>query len=230
MRIGEVRQLEAPIRVGQPHGIAQRLHLACQLGAVQRAELLLLRIERRGIERAPLTIVALREVQQHRMRVQLRVGIARQVVPEAGHHQAAGRFRARAPPLGHAACGEPVLDVRQHPGHGRVVRGEEAAIRRHQRLHRYALGRTERQVRARPARTFAAVVRGGAVRQFTLQERLEGRGFDRPRQAQRFGPGAPPSARSLAVFGIVVVGRFVVAGGGRPRGHRRQRQHAASSA
>jgi putative transposase len=151
-------------------------------------------------------------IDHHAVGVQLRIAGAAQVVVEARHDQVAGALGARDAVLGDTAAGQG-FGVGQCPVHCQVVRLDDAPVAPDKRLQRHRLGRAERGIRAAtPAGR--RVVQGFAAGQPAIEQRREFGRICRALQAKAGRAGSPPGARPV-VAGVVVVGRFIVAGGRR---------------
>ncbi len=138
----DVGQLEAPIHVGQPHAVAQLLHLARQLGAVERAQQHLVPIHRLVVQGPPLSVGALGRVDEDAVRVQLRVAGPAQVMLEARRQEVAGCRRRGLSRFGDPA-GRKRLRIRQCPIHRVLMRLDQAHVPTHQGLQGDRLRRAE---------------------------------------------------------------------------------------
>ena len=218
------RNLEAPVRVGLPDAVAELLQAPCQLGAVERADQHLRRIELlvrhgaplRGPGRSPVFV--LHHVGDHRMRMELGVEIARDLVAEGGDHRllVPGAHHAAALCIHRPGLDDVLLDPGEGPLHCRVMGGDDAFVAADQGRDGYGLGRGEGDVAAgamvdRAVPQPAAEPAARAVRHGAFENAAEDVGIDGPGEPQsgcapaRPGAGLPVRRVFLRVVPVPLV-------------------------
>ena len=218
------RNLEPPVRMGLLDNVLQLLQASRQLGAVERADQHLRRIELLVRHGAPLggpgrsPVLALHHVRDHRMRVELGVEVARDLVAEGGDHRllVSGAHHAAAVCIHRPGLDHVLLDPGEGPLHGGVVGGDDPRVAADQGRDGYGLGRREGHVPAgavvdRTVPQPAAEPAARAVRHGAFEDIAEDVGIDRPGEPQsvcalaRPGAGFPMRRIFLRVVPVALV-------------------------
>ena len=219
--------------MGLLDAVAERLQLLCQLAPVNHADELLAPVERLVGHGAPLAgpgrspVFALHHVGDHRVGMELRVEIARDLVAEGGgHHLLAAGMHQQSSLRGlHAGPDRRLLQPRKRALHRGIVRGHDGCVVAHQGGQGDRFRGGEREVASgamidRPILPRPSQPAAGSVRHRAFEDVCEDVGVDVSAQPQRLGALAGPAAavRMLRVVPCVVAVPLVVGDALRGRG------------
>ena len=199
-----------PVSDRSPFDAEATRQLSAELGLVEVADRLGPGIQGPGVERGPAAVGRrVHDVGDHHVGMEMRIASAGCPVPERGGDEAVGfdplgAGLAAPGPGGHgleeldAAGDRGVVRVSHLVGGLRITQGVEE---------RHRLGRAERGVEARNARSaLAASERVTGLRVRAVQHVVEGVGVDDSGEAEPLGATADPLAGGLFGAGVVLLG------------------------